>query len=267
MASSSTASVCHWKAWFYSDSVWIKCSLSLSFFSLTPFYALSSSPFFSPLLPALLRPYLPCSNGPYLQLSGRWKGWRDVEVYSRGSISAFLPTSKNYFQANPSSHVFCWSVRMRGKNTLALPEKGFGKNQICGTEWFKVISIKNKSWSAAPVLPSLSLIVLSLDTHLMYYMNGLCLNFSKKPNDGEEVLLIIGHFWAWHGKEVISEEWFLFFLLFLPCHHSSASIFLQRPLEEGSLLGCAHLHAHVFPICLVLVWSEFSGEQWPLLCP
>lgn len=132
--------VCQWKFWFYSDSVWTKCSLSLSFFSLIPFYDLSSSPFFPPLLPAFLPPFFPCSTGSYLKLSGRWQAWIDVEVYSWGNILSILPASKNDFQTNLSSHVFHWSVRMRGgKNTLALPEKGFGKNQVYGNEWSKAL--------------------------------------------------------------------------------------------------------------------------------
>lgn len=172
---------------------------------------------FPSLVAYSLPPFLPCCNGLYLQLSGRWQGWIDVRVCSWGNIFSILPASKKWFPSQSFQPRISLISQKERKNTLALPERGFGKNQVCGTEWSIVISIKNKSWSAVGVLPSLSSVALSLDTHSLCCMNGLCLNFPKELNakEGEASLCCPSLGISGHDMERSSLRRFLFFFFIL----------------------------------------------------
>lgn len=159
-------------------------------------------------------------------------GWIDVRVCSWGNIFWVLPASKKLLPRQSFQPCISLISQNERKNILALPERLFGKNQVCETEWSKVISIKNKSWSAAGILPTLSPIALALDNSPapLFYMSELCLNFPEEPNLKEEMPGCIGHFWVWHGK-AISKVGFCFVFNSV----TAASIHLERHLARGSL--------------------------------
>lgn len=167
-------------------------------------------------LPSLTPSLLYC-DGLYLQLNGRWQGWIDLGVCSWGNIFSVLPASKKLLPRQSFQPCISLISQNERKNILALPERLFGKNQVCATEWSKVISIKNKSWSAAGILLTLSPIVLSLDTAppppLLCYTNGLCLSFPKESNLKEDVPGCIGLCRAWHGKAVSEVSGFVLFFV------------------------------------------------------
>lgn len=203
LASSNPAYACKWKPWLCSDSLWTKWSLFFSPSLIFRLWVLLPSTF--PWYLLSLPPFLLYCNGLYLQLSGRWQGWIDVRVCSWGNIFWVLPASKKLLPRQSFQPCISLISQNERKNILALPERLFGKNQVCETEGSKVISIKNKSWSAAGILPILSpIIALSLDNspNLLCYMNGLCLNFPEGPHLKEEVPGCIRHFCVWHGKAI-----------------------------------------------------------------
>lgn len=103
---------------------------------LSPFliFILSPFPFYLPCCLPSLPPLLLYCNGLYLQLSGRWQGWIDVRVCSQGNIFSVLRASKKLLPRQSFQPCISLISQNERKNILALPERLFGKNQVCATE-------------------------------------------------------------------------------------------------------------------------------------
>lgn len=124
------------------------------FFFRRPPFSCSRPVSLPPSLPAFLPSFSP-ANSLYLQLSSVWRGWIDMGGCSWGNIFLIMLASKKWLPSQSFQPRIVLIRQHKRKNTLALPERGFGKNQVCGTEWTKVI-LNNKPWSVAGAVPSLT---------------------------------------------------------------------------------------------------------------
>lgn len=171
-----------------------------------------------------------------------------------GSVFSVLSASKKWFPSQSFQPCISLISQDKRKNTLALPERGFGKNQSSGTEWSKVIIIKSKSWSVASSSQP--------DSHsCVPWCSGLCctnklrFNLPKEPDAKEKacvslcfpLLDIFGHDMEKKQPPKVS------FLSF----DCSVSMYLQRPLEESSLDSS-------IPTCLYVSLFPGTGQGWGL---
>lgn len=144
-----------------------------------------------------------------------------------GSIFSVLSASKKWFPSQSFQACISLISQNKRKNTLALPERGFGKNQVCGIEWSKVIIIKSKSWSVARVLPNLTPAAVSLDALPCVTPVSCALTFPEnlmlKRRLCQLVFPIVGYLWTWHGKEATPKGFF--FILWLQRLHVFAAEF------------------------------------------
>ena len=181
-----------------------------------------------------------------------------------GSVFSVLSASKKWFPNQSFQPCILLISQNKRTNTLALPERGFGKNQSSGTEWSKVIIIKSKSWSVARVLPSLTRTAVSLDALACVAPMSCALTFPKNLMLKRRLVsACVSHRWisldmTWKRS---NPQRFLFYPL------TSVSPCICRGLWERVLLILAYLRVCMFHSFLVLVKGEVSGEHWPLLCP
>lgn len=180
------------------------------------------------------------------------------------SIFSVLSASKKWLLSQSFQPCISLISQNKRKSTLALPERGFGKNQVCGTEWSKIIIIKSKSWSVARVLPSPTPTVVSLDALPCATPMSCALTFPKYLMLKRRLVsAYVSHRWisldmTWKRS---NPQRFLFYPL------TAMSPCICRGLWKRVLLILAYLRVCMFHFFLVLVKGEVSGEHWPLLCP
>ena len=174
-----------------------------------------------------------------------------------GSIFSVLSASKKWLLSQSFQPCISLISQNKRKSTLALPERGFGKNQVCGTEWSNVIIIKCKSWSVARVLPSLTPTVVSLDALPCATPMSCALTFPKNLMLKRGLCHLVFPSLDISGHDMEKKQPPKVSFLSFDCN---VSMYLQRPLEESSLDSS-------IPTCLCVSLFPGTGQGWGLRRP